>query len=74
MYKIINADEMTALLKKHHFKGIKDMLATAPKIIYCKDCVNCEVRAEHNNRPVCMTNIVHVTDYDYCSFAERRMQ
>lgn len=44
--KIINADQMMALLKKHHFKGIKEMLAEAPEIVPCCEC-------KYHNSPQC---------------------
>ena len=70
--KIIGADQMMALLKKHHFKGIKEMLAEAPEILRCKDCVNC-LRLEQNGyRPMCADRMLYVKDDDYCSFGERK--
>lgn len=35
---IINAEQMMELLKKHHFRGIKEMIAEAPEIVRCRDC------------------------------------
>lgn len=43
---IINAAEAMAMLKKHYFRGLKEMIATAPEIVRCKDC-------EHYNTSGC---------------------
>lgn len=40
--KIIDADQMMALLKKHHFRGIKEALAEAPEIVRCEDCIHAQ--------------------------------
>lgn len=44
--KIIDADQMMALLKKHHFRGIKEMLAEADDVVRCWEC-------KYRNSPQC---------------------
>lgn len=48
--KIINAKRMTELLKKHHFKGIKEALAEAPEVVRCADCRYCHNSLDADNR------------------------
>ena len=69
---IVDAEQMMAMLKKHHFKGIKDLLATAPEFLRCEDCVNCITKAENGNRPMCALNVVYVKEDGGCTYGERK--
>ena len=46
---IINAAEAMSLLKKHHFKGLKELLTTAPEVVRCRDCEYCHNTLDAKN-------------------------
>lgn len=69
--KIIDAEEMMTLLKKHHFRGIKEMIAAAHEIVRCKDCKH---MGDNPNYRWC--NVWHAIngmgDEGFCNYGERK--
>lgn len=70
---IINAAEAMELLKKHHFRGLKEMIADAPELVRCRDCVNdglteCPV-CYIEQQTLCFVN--HDPEF-YCGMGERK--
>lgn len=69
--KIIDADQMMALLKKHHFRGIKEMIAEAEDVVRCGDCT---YTAESTILGCvrCLEHGVTMRSTNYCAHGERK--
>lgn len=67
--KIIDADQMMELLKKHYFRGIKEALAEAPEIVRCEDCKRAR---DCKTEVFCNLIAAYMGLNDYCSYGERR--
>ena len=59
---IVDAEQTMAMLKKHHFRGIKEMVAAAPELLRCKDCFREQECKEAQ----------WLGENGYCSYAERK--
>lgn len=69
---IINAAEAMALLKKHYFRGIKEMVAAAPELVRCRDCEYFRLFTD-GIRDCSRTDALQgAMPDDYCSYGVRR--
>lgn len=80
---IISAAYAMELLKKHYFKGLKELLTTAPEVVRCGKCVYARPLDKYEKKiylAECVGCIKHSTSYssvvmaedDFCSYGERR--